>query len=158
RSIDVPIDLMEDLWWYVVRHRRVRAEAAASAPACDAAFLTERGRQYGDTALTDIFAALQRRVNFYVRPHMLRHAYATYTLWRLRRSSLQGDPLLYVRDRLGHSSVATTSIYLHLINQLDVDLVLQHEDEIDELFRSQELKRAIAESPSKSRGRPIYLS
>lgn len=140
RSIDVPIDLMEDLWWYVVRHRKVRAEAAASAPACNAVFLTERGRQYGDTAFTDIFAALQRRVGFYVRPHMLRHTYATYALWRLRRSSFQGDPLLYVRDRLGHSSVATTTIYLHLINQLDADLVLQHEDEIDELFRSRDPK------------------
>ena len=137
RSIDVPTDLMEDLWWYVVRHRRVRADAAAPAPDCGAVFLTERGRRYGNTAFTDLFAALQRRVGFYVRPHMLRHTYATYTLWRLRQSSHQGDPLLYVRDRLGHSSVVTTAVYLHLINQLDTDLVLQHEDEIDALFRPQ---------------------
>lgn len=138
RSIDVPTDLMEDLWWYVVRHRRVRADVAAPMSDGDAVFLTERGRPYGDTALTDIFAALQRRVGFYVRPHMLRHTYATYTLWRLRQSSHQGDPLLYVRDRLGHSNVATTSVYLHLINQLDTDLVVQHEDEIDALFRPPE--------------------
>lgn len=140
RSIDVPTDLMEDLWWYVVRQRRARADAAVSAPDGDAVFLTEHGRPYGDTALTDIFAALQRRVGFYVRPHMLRHTYATYTLWRLRQSSHQGDPLLYVRDRLGHSSVVTTAVYLHLINQLDADLVLQHEDEIDALFRHQDAR------------------
>ncbi len=135
RSIDIPTDLMEDLWWYVVRHRRRRAEASAGTKASDAVFLSERGEPYGDTALTDIFAGLERRVGFYVRPHMLRHTYATYTLWRLRRADYEGDPLIYVRDRLGHASVATTSVYLHVIHQLDADLVLQHEDEIDALFK-----------------------
>ncbi len=139
RSIDVPTDLMEDLWWYVIRHRKVRQSGSASQQ-CNATFLTERGNRYGDTALTDIFAALEKRVGFYVRPHILRHTYATYALWRLRRTTYQGDPLLYVRDRLGHSSVATTSIYLHMINQLDAELVLQHEDEIDAMFKTQGLR------------------
>ncbi len=136
RLIDVPTALMEDLWWYVVRRRRARAAAATTA--CDSVFLTERGSAYGNTALTDIFAALQKRVGFYVRPHLLRHTYATYTLWRLKRGGYQGDPLIYVRDRLGHSSVATTCVYLHLIQQLDAELVLQHEDEIDLLFNPAE--------------------
>ena len=39
-----------------------------------------------------------------------------------------------MRDRMGHSSVSTTSIYLHLINQLDAQIVLAHEDEMDMLF------------------------
>lgn len=134
RSIDVPTDLMADLWWYVIRHRRRRLEQDAGAAAAASVFLTEQGRGYGDTALTDMFAALEKRVGFYVRPHLLRHTYATYTLWRLRRADFGGDPLIYVRDRLGHSSVATTSIYLHMVNQLDAELVLQHEDEIDALF------------------------
>lgn len=135
RSIDVPTDLMADLWWYVIRHRRRRAEKNPGDVAPTPVFLTESGRPYGDTALTDVFKALERRVGFYVRPHMLRHTYATYTLWRLRRADFGGDPLIYVRDRLGHSSVATTTIYLHMVNQLDADLVLQHEDEIDALFQ-----------------------
>jgi site-specific recombinase XerD len=68
---------------------------------------------------------------------MLRHSYATYLLWSLRKSTtFQGEPLLYVRDRLGHSDVSTTSIYLHLINSLEGQLVLAHEDEIDQLFAS----------------------
>lgn len=135
RSIDVPTDLMADLWWYVVRHRRRRAEKKPDGAAATSVFLTENGRRYADTALTDLFAALEKRVGFYVRPHMLRHTYATYTLWRLRRADFGGDPLIYVRDRLGHSSVTTTSIYLHMVNQLDAELVLQHEDEIDALFQ-----------------------
>jgi integrase len=65
---------------------------------------------------------------------MLRHAYATYTLMSLRKSRYEGDPLLYVRDRMGHANVATTSVYLHLINQLASELILQHEAELEELF------------------------
>jgi site-specific recombinase XerD len=138
RSIDVPTDLMTDLWWYVIRHRRRRADCNVDAEVPTALFLTERGKRYSDTALTDVFSALEKRVGFYVRPHMLRHTYATFTLWRLRRVEMGGDPLVYVRDRLGHSSVATTSIYLHMVDRLDAELVLQHEDEIDALFRQQE--------------------
>lgn len=41
------------------------------------------------------------------------------------------EPLLYVRDRLGHADVQTTAEYLHVINQLEAQLVLQHEDFID---------------------------
>lgn len=56
---------------------------------------------------------------------------------RLRKMGFAGEPLLYVRDRMGHSSVTTTSVYLHLINQLDAQLVLQHEEELDALFSGQ---------------------
>jgi integrase/recombinase XerD len=138
REIDMPFDLMDDLWWYAVRHRRKREEAQPADRRCSSVFLTEGGKAYGNTALTDTFAALQKRVGFHVRPHMLRHTYGTYTLWRLRRVGFQGEPLLYVRDRMGHSSVTTTSIYLHMINQLDAQLVLQYEDEIDGLFKIEE--------------------
>lgn len=134
RAIDVPYDLMEDLWWYAARHRKSRQQAAGAGATSSCLFLTQNGTPYGDTALTDIFADLEKRVGFRVRPHMLRHTYGTYTLWKLRKVGFEGEPLLYVRDRMGHSSVSTTSIYLHLINQLGAQLVLQWEDEIDALF------------------------
>lgn len=134
RDIDVPYSLMEDLWWYAVRHRPSRARQSSSQT--NALFLNEEGEQYGDQALTDIFARLEARVGFRVRPHMLRHTYGTYTLLSLRKSEFAGEPLLYVRDRLGHASVSTTAVYLHLINQLDAQLILQHEDELDALFAS----------------------
>lgn len=134
RDIDVPFGLMEDLWAYAARHRQRRERARDIGKRQVALFLTEAGETYGDTSFTDIFAALSRRVGFYVRPHMLRHTYGTYTLMRLRQGGFKGEPLLYVRDRMGHSSVATTSAYLHLINQLDAQVVLQHEDELDALF------------------------
>ncbi len=46
---------------------------------------------------------------------------------------------MYVRDRLGHSDVQTTMIYLHLINQLEAQSVLAYEDEIDMMFMTTSL-------------------
>jgi site-specific recombinase XerD len=136
REIDVPYNLMEELWWYAARHRQKREHNQREGKKHPVVFLTEAGEPYGDTALTQIFASLAKRVGFPVHPHVLRHTYATYLLWSLRKShEFRGEPLLYVRDRMGHSDVSTTTtIYLHLINSLEADLVLTHEDELDKLF------------------------
>lgn len=135
RDIDVPYDLMEKLWAYSVRRRQGRANSNRKGEEYRPLFLTEAGVPYPKDAVTAIMRALARRVGFPVTAHMLRHSYATYLLWSLRKSkTFQGEPLLYVRDRLGHSDVSTTMIYLHLINSLEGQLVLTHEDEIDQLF------------------------
>ena len=135
RNIDVPYDLMEKLWAYSVRRRQGRANANRKGEVYPPLFLTEAGVPYPKDAITAIMRALAKRVGFPVTAHMLRHSYATYLLWSLRKSStFQGEPLLYVRDRLGHSNVSTTMVYLHLINSLEGHLVLAHEDEIDQLF------------------------
>lgn len=139
RDIDVPYNLMEDLFWYACRHRQKRENEATDGAKVTALFLTESGKPYGKTAFTDIFSRLSARVNYRVRPHMLRHTYATYLLWSLRRSeNFKGEPLLYVRDRLGHSNVTTTAKYLHLINLLEGHFILMHEDELDKLFSGED--------------------
>lgn len=51
-----------------------------------------------------------------VRPHALRHSYAT----RLLRT---GADIIEVRDLLGHGSVATTQIYLHSDSERLADAV-----------------------------------
>ncbi len=71
-AIDVPYDLMQDLWWYAAHHCKSRQQAAGAGATNGDLFLTQNGTPYGDTALTDIFADLERRVGFRVRPHMLR--------------------------------------------------------------------------------------
>jgi site-specific recombinase XerD len=137
RDIDVPYDLMEKLWTYSVRRRQGRANNAPEGQEFPPLFLTEAGLTYTKDAIGAIFRALSKRVGFTVTAHMLRHTYATFLLWSLRKSAtFEGEPLLYVRDRLGHSNVSTTSIYLHLINSLEGHLVLAHEDEIDQMFAS----------------------
>lgn len=139
RDIDIPYDLMVDLFWYACRQRQKRENQATNGAKFTTLFLTENGKPYGKTAFTDIFSRLSACVGYKVRPHMLRHTYATYLLWSLRRSDdFKGEPLLYIRDRLGHSNVTTTAKYLHLVNLLDGQLTLKHEDEMDKLFRGED--------------------
>ncbi|AWT11897.1 MULTISPECIES: site-specific integrase [Pseudomonadaceae] len=133
RTIDVPWSLMEDMWSYSLHVREVRK--AAGNERATALVLTKQGRQYSKDSIVDVMKAYERKCGFYVRAHMLRHTYGTYTLRALRKSrDFQGEPLLYVRDRMGHSDVQTTMVYLHLINQLEAQSVLAHEDEIDMMF------------------------
>lgn len=139
RDIDMPFDLMEKLWTYSMRYRQKREHNNLQGEKFPTLFLTEGGLPYGKDAVTEIFATLSKRVGFRVTAHMLRHSYATFLLWSLRKSkTFEGEPLLYVRDRMGHSDVSTTIIYLHLINSLEGQLVLAHEDEMDVLFNFKE--------------------
>ena len=138
RDIDVPYSLMEALWAYKVRHRQGRENNQRAGVVYPNLFLTEAGEPYPGSGLERVFEMLRKKVRFDVHPHRLRHTYATYLLWSLRKSkTFDGEPLLYVRDRMGHSDINTTTIYLHLINSLEGHLVLAHEDEIDALFATQ---------------------
>ena len=133
RSVDIPWSLMEDMWAYSLHQREMRRQRSGLTPA--ALVLTELGTEFSKGAVVDAMKAIEKKVGFLVRAHMLRHTYGTYTLSALRKSTaFEGEPLLYVRDRMGHSDVQTTAIYLHLINQLDAQIVLAHEDEMDLLF------------------------
>ena len=135
RYIEIPYSLMEDLWWWSVRQRPKRESKNTSVIKSKTLFLTEDGIMYGDSTFTSIFNRLARKVGFPVRPHMGRHTYAVYRLISLKKSkTFEGDPLLYVMDRLGHSSAVTTAIYLKYINMLSGQLISQHEDELDIIF------------------------
>jgi integrase len=133
RAVDVPWRLMEELNAYRNLERELRKNRGGGEP--DALILTAYGSEMARTSVVGLFGELSKRVGFPVTAHMLRHTYATYTLAALRKNpSFIGEPLLYVRDRLGHSDVQTTAEYLHLINQLEAQLVLAHEDFIDGIF------------------------
>jgi integrase/recombinase XerD len=133
RAVDVPWQLMEELNAYKNLERELRRNRGEGHP--DALVLTAYGSEMARTSVVGLFGELSKRVGFPVTAHMLRHTYATYTLAALRKNpAFMGEPLLYVRDRLGHSDVQTTAEYLHLIHQLEAQLVLQHEDYVDELL------------------------
>jgi len=132
RKIDMPLSLMRDLYWWSVLKRPKLAKQTSSEST--AVLLTARGSPFSRGALNKVFQRLSSRVGFHVHPHILRHSYATWTLYALERLGFKGDALMYVRDRLGHASVLTTQVYLHVLRDMEASLVLAHEDEIDNLF------------------------
>lgn len=133
RTVHVPRTLMEDLWAYVMHERNRRIRIGQPEPT--ACILSQRGQAFARQSVVDIFVQLSEAVDFYVRGHMLRHTYATFTLYRLRRSkTFKGDPLVYLRDRLGHSELKTTERYLHIVEQLEGALLDEHNKELDGLW------------------------
>lgn len=117
RSIHMPRGLMEDLWQFVIHEHSVLSKKADQD--YPNLFLNSNGRPF--SVISNAFNLMLNRLDlpFKVNPHMLRHTYATHTLRALmERNDLKMNPLMYVRDRLGHSSITTTEKYLHFIDDV----------------------------------------
>jgi len=130
RTIHVPLGLMADLWEYVL-HERNKLEKQSGVKQAQL-FLNRFGHPYahGGLSLNKLWNNLD--LPFKVFPHILRHSYATHTLAELRKKKDCGvDPLMYVRNRLGHSSILTTQKYLHFLDDIDDDLMNDFQAEID---------------------------
>lgn len=128
RTIDVPTGLMADLWQYTLHERNKREKLHGDKQSV--VFLNDNGRPYQSTSLNNLWNRLN--LPFKIYPHKLRHTYATHTLYELQRQKQSGiNPLMYVRDRLGHSSIITTQKYLHFINQVEDDLMTEYQRQID---------------------------
>ncbi len=130
RKIHIPLKLMSDLWEYTL-HERYQLEISGGKRQVKL-FLNRYGQPYANSGLSlnKLWDGLG--LDFKVGPHILRHTYATHTLYELRKKNDIGvDPLIYVRNRLGHSSVVTTQKYLHLLDDIEDDLMNAYQDEID---------------------------
>lgn len=141
RVVHVPYSLMEDMYAYSTYERNGLAGDVARSEL----ILTTHGQRYGKDSAVTAFARLSDRVGFRVRPLMLRHSYAIHTLLLLRsRPDIKLEPLMYVRDRLGHASVQTTMVYLQQIERLLGAEALAMMDEFDQLYG---VSRALAAAP-----------
>lgn len=107
-----------------------------------ALWLNESGLPSGTSCWQEVFRAGNRRcrrtgVDLSSHPHKLRHSFAVITLEQLWRGHLHdlaesnpghrqtyqmvfGDPLNWVRIRLGHRSITTTLKYLHTLQELEM--------------------------------------
>jgi integrase len=106
-------------------------------------WLGEHGLPVSLSGWKDIFRTASARcqragVPVTCHPHMLRHTFAVATLEQLQRGHIAelaamtagqrgeyqrifGDPLDWVRRRLGHRSATTTLKYLHVLQELEME-------------------------------------
>ena len=129
RAIDISVALMADLWEYTL-HERHQLQSIHDDNET-VLFLNHQGRAYANDGkgLNTILNKLN--LPFKVYPHILRHTYATHTLHDMRAKKSKTDPLLYVKNRLGHSSITTTEQYLHLLDEIQDDLMTDYQKMID---------------------------
>ena len=134
RDIFIGRRLMKDLYRYMSVMRGERRSMDAPDP--KTLFINQDGLPYSDDGkgIERIVRDIGRKVCIRVHPHMLRHTYATHTLVALQRTRDKNkiEPLAFLQQQLGHSSINTTMIYLHLINELADDAVLQYDDELND--------------------------
>ena len=56
------------------------------------------------------FLKLMKKIKINGRPHDLRHTFASHL-------AMAGTPIPVIQEFLGHSAIATTMIYAHMINK-----------------------------------------
>ncbi len=132
RDIYVSHRFLSKLYRYVVQ---VRGERSSLSPTkYESLFLNQFGEPFANDGkgIERIVRNIGKKVGIKVHPHMLRHTYATHTLVALQRNRGDIDPLVFVQRQLGHSSLQTTMVYLHLINELADSAVLAYDDELND--------------------------
>ena len=134
RGIYVSRKFMAELFRYATKLRGERASLSKTPQ--KELFLNQAGKPYGDDgkSLNRIIGNIGKRAGIKVHTHMLRHSYATHTLISLQRNPASGlEPLVFVQRQLGHSSIQTTMVYLHLVNEMADKAVIDYDDELNEL-------------------------
>lgn len=135
RVIFITRALMRDLYQYAVHYRGERA--SLSKEEAQPLFLNQDRRTFTQDgkSLDRIVRLIGRKAGVKVWTHMLRHTYATHTLVSLQRNRTGNriEPLVFLQNQLGHTSVSSTLKYLHLINELADDAVLAYDRELDVL-------------------------
>ena len=150
RVVHVPYGLMQDMHAYSNFERNKLVSTAR----CKELVLTTHGQQYSKDSAVKVFSYLSDAVGFRVRPLMLRHSYAIHTLLLLRsHPEIKLEPLMYVRDRLGHESVQTTMVYLQQIERLLGAEALAMMEEFDRLYG---VSMAIGAMPRPSAVDPLH--
>jgi integrase/recombinase XerD len=134
RTIVISRRLMQALYNYKIQRRGERAFLANGAQ--QPLFLNHTGAPWAadGKGMEAMVRNIGRKIGIATHPHMLRHTYATHTLVALQRRSSDNkiEPLVFLQKQLGHASITTTMVYLHLIDELADEAVLTYDDELNE--------------------------
>lgn len=85
---------------------------------CGYFFVNQRGNRYTEQSIREMLKrnTKQAGIKRNVTPHMFRHSFATYLIE-------EGVDVSCVQQILGHSSIRTTQIYIHLTAQKQADIL-----------------------------------
>lgn len=123
-----------DLHYYALHQRGERSQLnPAKYPNL---FLNDRGQPFASSGkhIARIVREIGARAGLRVWTHMLRHTYATHTLNAMQGRSQKIEPLVFIQRQLGHESVNTTMVYLHLVNEIADAAILEYDDELNQIL------------------------
>lgn len=138
RDIFISRALLKDLHYYVIHQRGDRSHL--STVKHKPLFLTQCGVPFSANGkpISKIVREIGASVGIKVCTHMLRHTYATHTLNAMQRGKSTIEPLIFIQRQLGHVSINTTMIYLHLVNETADDAVLAYDDELNDWMQEKQ--------------------
>jgi len=137
RTVMLPYDLAVALWDYFVdawpklstMHKKKHGRESSRF------FLSTAGEELSIRHLNNAFAKVSTKTAIKCHPHMLRHTFGTYELLRMMQKKSERLALLWVRDRMGHSSITTTEKYIHAADLVRHDDVDGFQAEVCEMLR-----------------------
>ncbi len=137
RVVMIPFDLAVALMDYCAFERHSLQQQFAHQYGCETTrlFLSKRGEELSVKSLNRAFAEAARRTGIACHPHLLRHTFGTYELLRMQRTRGESQALLWVRDRMGHSSITTTERYVHSADLIRHDAVDGYQQDLCEALR-----------------------
>ena len=85
---------------------------------CGFFFVNRWGKRFSEQSIRCMLQkySCQAGISIHITPHMFRHSVATYLLE-------EGVDIIYIQKILGHSSIKTTQIYLHIASKKQMEIL-----------------------------------
>ena len=139
RWVLVPYPLAIELWEYMHWQRPKLAALYRNKQGLDTdlLFLSHYGEPISLEGMNNAFRKASEQSGIKCTPHRLRHTFGTYEFLRLSETKGVDGALHWVRDRMGHSSIATTEIYVHAADLVNHDEIDSYQADICALLRGE---------------------
>lgn len=137
RWVLVPYPLAIVLWEYMHWQRPKSAGIYRKKHGLhtDFLFLSQYGEPISLEGMNNAFRKASEKCSIKCTPHVLRHTFGTYEFLRMSESKGVDGALHWVRDRMGHSSIATTEIYVHAADLVNHDEIDSYQADICTMLR-----------------------
>ncbi len=131
RFVPIHITTIHRLNFYI---NEIRSQITPKKEDEDTVFLNRRGKKLTRQMIFIILKELAQKINLKksIGPHTLRHSFATYLL-------KNGADLRVIQQLLGHESITTTEIYVHLDNSYLKEVVELHHPRSDFNLNEEEI-------------------